>query len=198
MDARSLLVFFATTLALSAGCSKASDPSEEEAALSGDAALAAQADVLGEEALLLGGGRAELDQLRAVVDQRLDALDSAKDRAKDQATQDVGGYSAAQWERSFFSRDERDLAVRARSRDIFDRPDRRALDGRKAQKKILGQLAALVDAGRAGTSEEPTDEALSLRQAYVEISLSIALNGELGLVKQAGARLHHLLQKKAP
>jgi len=66
------------------------------------------------------------------------------------------------------------LALDARARDIFDRPERRALDGAKGQKKMIAELIALLDANTAGTTNEPTARASELREGSSAIALSRA------------------------
>jgi hypothetical protein len=141
---------------------------------------------LDRELELLGGSRADLERLRDVVEQRIDSLEAKKKAAKKRAEADVREYTDPQWARSWFRRDEIEAAERARARDIFDRPERRALDAAEAQKKIIDAVLAL-DSG--GPSADP------LREAYREIAVSVAMNGELGVMAQVGKRIRHALEK---
>jgi hypothetical protein len=171
--------------------------SEEEEIAADDAAFAEAANQLAEEVQLLRTPE-DLARLAAIVDARVADLEARKTAAKEQATADVEAYTAHQWERSWFTQDEKKKAISARSKDIFDRPERRALSGALAQQAIVRELGELYASGAAGTAEEPSERAAYLREGYVEISTSVALNGELGLGKQAGARIMHFLRKKLP
>ena len=103
----------------SSGCSTTSEEETED----GDSALRRAANDLEAEVALLGGSREDLVKLVGIVDGRIGALEAKKKDAKAQAKADVEGYTDAQWERSFFRRDEMELATSARASDIFDRPD---------------------------------------------------------------------------
>ena len=196
---RSLVAFSLVSLLALGSYVACSAPSEPEEEVQGeDGALRNVADEMEAEIALLGGSRADLATLAALVDTRIKELEDRKAGAKTAAASDVDGYSASQWERSFFRQDERELAVGARAADIFDRPERRALAGAKAQRAFVKQLIELVDAGSAGSLSEPSQEASYARDGYVEVGVSIRLNDELGLIKQVGARLLTLLRKKAP
>jgi hypothetical protein len=172
--------------------------SPEESEVDADAAFAELARPLEADVRLLGGSEEDLAALLAVLDTRAHDLQGRKDASKVQAKTDVEGYTPEQWDRSFFRRDEMDQAIDARARDIFDRPDRRALEGVKAQRKLVRELADLVRSGEAGTLDAPSARASYIREGYVEIALSIALNDKLGIGPQIGAQLSHFLRKKFP
>jgi hypothetical protein len=190
-----LLATLATTAIGPAACTSAAG-GEEIAA--DDAAFAEAANQLADEVRLLGGSTEDLAQLTAIVDARVADLEARKAAAKEQAARDVDAYTPQQWERSWFTLEEKKQAVSARSKDIFDRPDRRALAGAHAQQAIVRELTDLAGSGRAGSVEAPSERAAYLREGYVEIATSVALNGELGLASQGGARIMHFLRQKLP
>jgi len=167
---------------------------EVEEVDSEDSAYAEVADALSGELRLLGGGEADLARLAAIADRRVSDLEQRKKEAKAEAERDVKRYDDRQWKRSWFTREEEKDAISARQKDIFDRPDRRALSGAIAQQAMAHELVELARSGRVETSER----AELLREGYVEISVAIALNGELGFAKQAGARVVHFLRRKLP
>lgn len=135
---------------------------------------------------LLGGERADVERLKAVVEKRLESLEAAKKAAKKQAEADVKAYTSEQWERSWFRRDEEEAAVKARQREIFDRPERRAIEAAKAQLLIL---EAVLEAGSASTA---------FIDAYREIAVALAMNGDLGVMPQVGARIANIVEKALP
>jgi hypothetical protein len=152
---------------------------------------------LEQELRLLGGSDGDLASLGALLDQHLAVLNQQKADAKAQAAREVVGYTQQQWDRSWFRKtDELDTAVDARSRDIFDRPERRDIDATKAKKIFVDDLRALIRQGRAGTPEAPTFEGWYLRNGYYEVAISLFLNSRLGLDKQAGKILTSALQKR--
>lgn len=179
-----------------AGCSTAASDSEDEGA-SDDAALTTAND-LNEEIRLLGGSVEDLDQLAGILQQRVGDLEARKSSAKDQAKKDVEAYSEAQWARSYFRKDEKDQAIDARAADIFDRPERRALNGGRAQQRFVSELRALVASGGAGTLEAPAARAAYLRTGYVETAIAMKLTDETGFGGQLAARIEHILQKTFP
>ena len=152
-------------------------------------------DQLVRELTLLGGSEADLNTLSAMLDQRIAALNQQKDAAKARAAADVAAYTPEQWSRSWFRSDERDAAISARAKDIFDRPQKRELDGTKAKKAFVQDLLKLIRAGRAGTPDAPTLEGWYLREGYYETAISIALNGDLGLQQQGAKILTSTLSK---
>jgi hypothetical protein len=196
--ARSLAAFAVVSLLALSSAVACSAPEEEEVSEAGDDALSRAAEELDEQVRLLGGGRADLEKLAGMVKARVADLKEKQEGAEKTAAADVDSYSAHQWERSFFRANEKELAVEARTDDIFDRPERRALDGAKAQLKLVEQLIALVDQNGMGTLDDPSPAAAYAREGYVEIAISIRMNDELGIMKQVGARLRTMLRKKAP
>jgi hypothetical protein len=173
------------------GCHGSSDDAD-----SSNAAVTSGSDQLTQELQLLGGSEADLRSLGAMLDQRSTALGQQKDAATAQATADVGTYTAEQWDRSWFRRDEHDAAVSARAKDIFDRPQKRELDGTKAKKAFVEDLIKVVHSGRAGTASAPTFDAWILREGYYETGISLVLNSQLGLDKQAGKILTSAIAKQ--
>lgn len=141
---------------------------------------------LSRELELLGGERGDVERLKGIVEKRLASLEEAKKDAKEQAEKDVKGYTSHQWERSWFTREEEDLAARARARDIFDRPERRALEAAKAH---LAILEAVLEAGSASADH---------RDAYREIAVALAMNADLGVMPQVGARIFHIVEGFLP
>lgn len=146
------------------------------------AVKSARADLEREIELLSSPSR-----LVAILDKRIAALEAAKGAAKTQATKDVRAYTWRQWERSWFRDTEVDEAIRARAREIFDRPERRALDAAKAQRAI----AASIDGG----DDDARD---ALVRAYREIGMSLAMNEDLGVMPQVWQRIVHFVQRFAP
>ena len=179
------------------GCSTAADADADEAGGSDDAALATAND-LNEEVRLLGGSAEDLTQLAQLLDGRVADLEARKSSAKDQAKKDVEGYSEAQWARSYFRKDEKDQAIDARADDIFDRPERRALNGARAQRRFVEELRTLVTSGGAGTLEAPSARAAYLRTGYIETAIAMKLTDETGFGGQLAARIEHILQKTFP
>src|SRR5262245_36261593 len=93
----------ATTIA---GCQSRAESSE-----SGQAEVNAARGQLETELRLLAGSEADLGVLIGMLDQRLNALQQAKDAAKVQAQRDVASYTPRQWDRSWFRQDELETAV---------------------------------------------------------------------------------------
>jgi hypothetical protein len=181
-DMRKALLF---TLCLGAICATSSVGCAQETASEESETDEAEAIArsIENELSLLGGSRDDVERLRTSIQQRVDALEGKKEAAKERAKRDVEGYSDGQWQRSWFSRDEMDEAIKARSRDIFDRPERRALDGAKAQ-------LAIIDAVLGGK------DATEMQEPYLELALSVPMNGDLGLLEQVPPRILHVLRKK--
>ena len=188
-----LLSAVATTSAV--GCV---DASVTPGIASGDEANLEASKELEADLLFLGGSAADLRDLRDVLTRRIVNLEQQKKDAKKQAANDVASYTPSQWERSYFDRDEVELAVEARADDIFDRPERRALNGARAQKQIVDELLPLVASGQAGDLEAPSERARFLRESYVEIAVSVALNANFGVTAQGGARVGAFLRSRFP
>jgi hypothetical protein len=175
------------------GCHAGSDDTDA----AGADLTQSQVQQLDQELKLLAGSEADLATLGRMLDQRIAALNAQKDAAKAQATADVSAYTPQQWDRSWYRKDERDTAIDARAKDIFDRPQKRELDGTKDKKNFLDDLVKLIHQGRAGTPDAPTFDGWYLREGYYQTAISIALNGDLGLSKQAGKILTSALSKPA-
>jgi len=149
-------------------------------------ALMSKARDLTRELELLGGDRADLERLKSVVEKRLESLEALKKAAKKQAEDEVKAYTSEQWERSWFTRDEEAAAVKARQREIFDRPQRRAIEAAKAH---LAIVHAVLEAGSAPPN---------LADAYREIGVALAMNDDLGVMPQVGARVFNIVEKLLP
>lgn len=137
---------------------------------------------------LLDGSREDVAKLQTQIQGVADKLKQQKKDAKAKAAEQVGSYTQAHWDRAWFTPAEKDLAIDARSKDLFDRPERRKLDGVESKLAVLKSLLALTDLQDA--------KALALKEQYVEIGISIEMNGSLGLAKQGFSRLFNILRTR--
>ena len=136
----------------------------------------------------LGGSKDDVTKLHARMVAEVDKLKAQKKEAKTKAAADISSYTKAHWDRAWFTPAEKDLAIDVRSKDIFDRPERRRLDGAEAKVAVLESLLALPGLDDA--------KAFALKEQYVEVAIALEMNGELGLVKQGFSRLLNTLRTK--
>lgn len=175
--------FCLATTTLAAGCA-----SDEPSAPTEDDLMRRASDSVEAELKLLDGSAADIAKLKDLLLTQETSLKQQKKEAKARAASDVASYTAEHWERSWWGPENKDLVIDARSKDLFDRPERRRLEGVSSKLAIVKSLLA--------SSNLRDDKAFALKEQYVEIAIAIELNGELGLVNQGFARLFHMLRDR--
>ena len=152
----------------------------------------ALAMINGEVLPLFRGVDAQSELLELLETRKRERKD-AKDALEDQAKRDIEGLSDAKWQRSFFTKDEVELATEARFRELWTRTDSRKLRALDAQ---IETLESIIEKERAASSDPAAREALrSLKLDFIELGASASLNDKLGSPRQWLSALKHTLRK---